>query len=184
MEAKLIVVDGKASKDSVTLKLPTIIGRSRKAKLSIAHPMVSRRHCELFEADGLLMVRDLGSLNGTVVGGRRIKEAPLPPETKFTVGPLTFLTQYEYAGDLSQLPEPVLDDPGGVQAVAEPPTDGQTVEVTGGGAEPDAALVSDRQVSPAKPKVEPKTEPAPKAPKPPAADADDASLEDFLKGLT
>ncbi len=111
MDAKLIVIGGKASKGSVALKLPTVIGRGREVGLTVAHPMISRRHCELFEADGLLMVRDLGSLNGTVIDGRRIKESPLPPEGEFAVGPLTFRAQYEYEGDLDALPDAVLADP-------------------------------------------------------------------------
>ena len=98
MEAKLIVVGGKASKTTIALKLPTMIGRSREAGLTIPHPMISRQHCEVFEADGLLMVRDLGSLNGTMVGGRRIKESPLPPDAEFTVGPLTFRAEYAVRG--------------------------------------------------------------------------------------
>ena len=111
MDAKLIVVGGKTSKGSVALELPTVIGRSREIGLTVAHPMISRRHCELFEADGLLMVRDLGSLNGTVIDGRRIKESPLPPESEFAIGPLTFRAQYEYEGDLNALPDVVLADP-------------------------------------------------------------------------
>ena len=95
MEAKLIVVEGKASKGAVALKLPAVIGRSREAGLTVAHPMVSRRHCEIFEVDGLLMIRDLGSLNGTEVAGQRISEAPLLPDDLFTVGPLTFRAVYE-----------------------------------------------------------------------------------------
>ena len=111
MDAKLIVVGGKTSKGSVALKLPTVIGRGREAGMTVAHPMISRRHCELFETDGLLMVRDLGSLNGTVIDGRRIKESPLPPEGEFAIGPLTFRAQYEYEGDLNALPDAVLADP-------------------------------------------------------------------------
>jgi len=108
MEAKLIVVGGKASKREIPLKLPTTIGRSRDANLTVAHAMVSRRHCELYEADGLLMVRDVGSLNGTFLGDQKIGEAPLPPGAEFTVGPLTFAVQYKYEGDLSSLP-PVVE---------------------------------------------------------------------------
>lgn len=110
MEAKLTVIAGKTSKEDIPLDLPTIIGRSRDAALTISHPMVSRKHAELFEAEGLLMIRDLGSLNGTVVGKQRVKEAPLPPETEFTIGPFTFRAQYEYSGDLNALPPAVLDD--------------------------------------------------------------------------
>jgi len=107
MEAKLIIVGGKANKTHVSLKLPTIVGRSREAGLTIAHPMVSRQHCELFEENGLLMVRDLGSLNGTFVGKERItKPVPLRPNDQFSVGPLTFRTEYEYLGDIATPPAP------------------------------------------------------------------------------
>jgi pSer/pThr/pTyr-binding forkhead associated (FHA) protein len=109
MEASLTVVGGKTAKRTVKLKLPMTIGRSREARLAIAHPMVSRRHSELFEQNGLVMVRDLGSLNGTIVGGHRVKESPLPPDAEFTVGPLTFRVAYKYDGDLSKVPAPVLD---------------------------------------------------------------------------
>ena len=69
MEVKLVVVGGDAAQASeFAIKLPTVIGRSRTADLPLANPLVSRRHCEIFEANGQLMVRDLGSLNGTFVG--------------------------------------------------------------------------------------------------------------------
>ncbi|HUT09523.1 MAG TPA: FHA domain-containing protein [Thermoguttaceae bacterium] len=100
MDAKLIVVGGRADNRAIRLKLPTVIGRSKRVDLTVAHPMISRKHCELFESDGLLMIRDLGSLNGTVVGGRKVEEAPLPPEERFTVGPVTFRADYQYDGDL------------------------------------------------------------------------------------
>ncbi len=104
MDAKLIVVGGKASKGAVALNLPTVIGRSKEATLTVAHPMVSRRHAELFETDGLLMIRDLRSLNGTWIDGQRIRQAPLLPDAEFTVGPLTFQAKYDYKGDRSKLP--------------------------------------------------------------------------------
>jgi pSer/pThr/pTyr-binding forkhead associated (FHA) protein len=104
MEAKLIVVSGKTSRGEIALKLPATIGRSRQATLTVAHPMISRRHCEIYESDGLLMLRDLGSLNGVLLDGKRVTAAPLPPGTVFTVGPLTLRVEYEYAGDLSALP--------------------------------------------------------------------------------
>ena len=115
MEAKLIVIRGKANKGEVALNLPTTIGRSRDADLTVAHPMVSRHHCEIFEADGALMVRDLGSLNGTFVNGERVSEAELPPNAEITVGPLTFRAEYEHAvaGEL-----PAFDEVAGEGEVA------------------------------------------------------------------
>ncbi|NUQ61763.1 MAG: FHA domain-containing protein [Pirellulales bacterium] len=94
MQAKLFVVGGKASKNEVTLKLPSVIGRSREADLTVAHPMVSRRHCEIFESEGVLKIRDLGSLNGTFVRRKQIQETELHPNEEFTIGPLTFRIEY------------------------------------------------------------------------------------------
>ncbi len=100
METKLVVVGGKSANRSIRLSLPTTIGRGKEAGLTVAHTMISRKHCELFEADGVVMLRDLGSLNGTLVEGRRIRELPLRPDQQFTVGPVTFRVEYEYRGDL------------------------------------------------------------------------------------
>lgn len=131
MEAKLIVVGGKANRDTVTLKLPAVIGRSRDADLTVAHPMISRRHCQVFEVDGLMMIRDLGSLNGTVVEGQRVTRAAVRPQDEVTVGPLTFRAQYEYHGDLDSVPPPEIhqagrpqpESPSGDHTPESPPAD-------------------------------------------------------------
>jgi hypothetical protein len=72
-----------------------VIGRSRQADLPVAHALVSRQHCQLFERDGILVVKDNGSLNGTFVGGQRVDEMDLRPGDELTVGPLTFQVYYE-----------------------------------------------------------------------------------------
>jgi hypothetical protein len=106
MEATLIVVKGKANKSRVFVKLPSVIGRSREADLRVSHPMVSRRHCELYDENGLLKIRDLGSLNGILVGDQRVDQAILPPNAVFSVGPLTFRAEYEYVGGETPPPSP------------------------------------------------------------------------------
>ena len=105
MDVKLIIIGGKANKSRVAVKLPTVIGRSRDADLTVAHPMISRKHCELHEVNGLVMVRDLGSLNGLFVGGRQVNEAALHPNAEFTVGPLTFRVEYQYTGQPAVQPD-------------------------------------------------------------------------------
>ncbi len=119
MEAKLFVTSGNTNKGSVNLKLPATVGRSREASVTVAHPMISRKHCELIESDGLIWLRDLGSLNGTLLDGQKIKESPLRPNEEFTIGPLTFRVEYEFAGDLSALPAPTLaeEPPQGLPSV-------------------------------------------------------------------
>jgi predicted component of type VI protein secretion system len=103
MEAKLIVVGGKANRSEVKLKMPAMLGRGRDVDVTVAHATVSRHHCLIYELDGALVVRDNGSLNGTLVDGRRIKEAVLRPGQSLTIGPLTFRAEYDHDGGFPQL---------------------------------------------------------------------------------
>ena len=99
LEAKLVVVGGEAKQAEVRLKvLPTIIGRAREATLTLPHPLVSRKHCEILEENGRLYVKDLGSLNGTYVNNERIDgQQLLDPEQLLTLGNVTFRAVYEPA---------------------------------------------------------------------------------------
>jgi pSer/pThr/pTyr-binding forkhead associated (FHA) protein len=100
VQAKLVVVGGETNAREFDIELPAIIGRSRNTDVTVGHPLVSRQHCEVFEADGLLLLRDLGSLNGTYVGQTRLAEQPMPiqPGEQFTVGPVTFRAEYQARG--------------------------------------------------------------------------------------
>lgn len=95
MRAKLLVVGGRASSSEIELKLPLTIGRGDQVWLRLKHPTISRKHCEISEVDGKLVVRDCGSANGTLVDGEPITEAVLEPGHTLTVGPLTFEAQYQ-----------------------------------------------------------------------------------------
>ncbi|MHC4831770.1 MAG: FHA domain-containing protein, partial [Planctomycetota bacterium] len=48
-----------------------VIGRADEADLQLEDKLVSRQHCEIEVRSGSLIVRDLGSRNGTVLNGRR-----------------------------------------------------------------------------------------------------------------
>ena len=54
--------------------LPFVVGRREDAALSLNCKTVSAQHAEITEAGGSLVLRDLGSTNGTYVNGRRIAE--------------------------------------------------------------------------------------------------------------
>ncbi len=96
MEAKLVVIGGKANMGEVKLRLPMTIGRGNKADLMISHPTVSREHCRLFEKNGELVVQDNGSSNGTFVDGEKIDAAVVvQPGQILAIGPLTFRAEYE-----------------------------------------------------------------------------------------
>ena len=49
-----------------------VLGRSPSCQLVLGDDTVSRRHAELRIVDGIWMLRDLGSSNGTWVNGRRV----------------------------------------------------------------------------------------------------------------
>lgn len=54
------------------------VGRGRDNDLQLHHDgELSRHHCEFFRRDGKVYVKDLGSLNGTVVEGDRVTERRL-----------------------------------------------------------------------------------------------------------
>ena len=72
------------------LTLPFVIGRSREANLTIPHPMVSRRHCLIFEDRGTVRMQDLGSLNGTFRGDERVQDITLQDGDEFLIGNIRF----------------------------------------------------------------------------------------------
>ena len=58
LNVKLVVVGGEVKTTELKLRLPSTIGRARGTTIVLPHPLVSRQHCEIFEADGRLRVRD------------------------------------------------------------------------------------------------------------------------------
>src|SRR5205823_5330562 len=103
--AKLVVVGGDVKTTEINLKLPSTIGRGRGTSIVLPHPLISRQHCELYEAGGKLMVRDLGSLNGTFVNNQRVNDSAIAPGELLTVGTVTFRAVYEPGGSAASGPQ-------------------------------------------------------------------------------
>jgi hypothetical protein len=80
---------------------PVMVGRSSHAAVRLNDPSVSRCHCEIDDIEGTLVVRDLGSKNGTFVNGLCVTAAPLMPRDMLTVGSTSFVMEYRH-GDNSQ----------------------------------------------------------------------------------
>ncbi len=64
----------------------TVIGRGSDADITIPDAGTSRKHVEILWDGERAMVRDLGSTNGTELNGRKVTEAPLPPDSTVTIG--------------------------------------------------------------------------------------------------
>src|SRR6478609_6240813 len=64
----------------------TVIGRKDVCDVVIDHHSLSKRHCVVVKTDGLLVVRDLATTNGTKVKGQKIRWAALLPDDRITLG--------------------------------------------------------------------------------------------------
>lgn len=77
----------------------TVVGRQEGCQLQIKSSQVSRKHCELFERDGRLIVKDLNSSNGTFVNGQRIQgQRVLAPGDELSIGGVKFRVEPLGAG--------------------------------------------------------------------------------------
>ncbi len=95
MDVILVMVkDDGSSREFKIDRESTVIGRDEAARLRIPLSAVSRRHCEIIlDADDELLVRDLGSSNGTYLNGKKVRQAELSPGDLLTVGPVVFVVR-------------------------------------------------------------------------------------------
>ena len=63
-----------------------VLGRSRECDVPISDLNVSRRHAELRQEGGSYWIVDLGSMNGTLVNGRRVEREQLRDGDRITLG--------------------------------------------------------------------------------------------------
>ena len=112
MEFQLVVLRGKSA--ATALKLGdgiTTAGRHDECQLRIKSSEVSRKHCQFFEKNGMLMVKDLGSSNGTFLNGKKIEgQRVLEAGDELTLGPVKL--KVEALGKLSSGSRPTASKPG------------------------------------------------------------------------
>lgn len=96
MDIALVMVKADGSSKEFRLdKEHAVVGRDEGCRLRIPLPSVSRRHCELKVDDDELIVKDLGSSNGTFVNGRKVKTTELAPGDLLSVGPVVFVVRID-----------------------------------------------------------------------------------------
>lgn len=94
-----------------TKRKSVIIGRSPDCDLVVSHPSISRKHCQIEENLNSFIVIDLGSSNGTFVGGIRLiptEKQILMPEQEFTIGKVQAIITIS---DRSQLTSSKINSP-------------------------------------------------------------------------
>lgn len=88
MRAQLVPVEGGSPIDIV--KDLVVVGRKEDCDVRLEHKSVSKIHCVIVKTDGLLLLRDLGSTNGTRVNGTRIRRAALLPNDQISIAHFKF----------------------------------------------------------------------------------------------
>jgi pSer/pThr/pTyr-binding forkhead associated (FHA) protein len=188
MDFQLVVLRGRSA--TTALKLGdgvTTAGRHDDCQLRIKSSEVSRRHCQFFEKNGLLLVKDLGSSNGTMLNGKKIEgQRVLEPGDELTIGPVKLRVE--------KLGQPVAAKVAPATASSKPGDTAVPIPtVTPGAASDEFEIDFDDEPEPASEQktvaVKPSSKPAPATPEPvadlPSADeviADDA-IADFLLDL-
>ena len=91
-KAKLVVVDGPNEGDEYTIDgSSTYVGRSAVNDITIEEDQsISSTHFEIKAEEDGFVLRDVGSTNGTKLGGCLIKEVYLSPNVSFRAGNTTF----------------------------------------------------------------------------------------------
>jgi pSer/pThr/pTyr-binding forkhead associated (FHA) protein len=103
MRVRLISLDDGTPPIEISKDL-VLVGRKEDCDIQLDHKSVSKLHCIIVKAEGLLLLRDLGSTNGTRVNGQRIRRASLLPNDQLFIASLRFKVQFSQAEE-SQEPE-------------------------------------------------------------------------------
>jgi predicted component of type VI protein secretion system len=208
MNYELHVVKGRSA--TTALKLidgETSVGRHNACTIRIKSSQVSRRHCEISQKNGKLVVRDLNSSNGTIVNGKRIKEVSILQDgDELTIGGVVLrIVKVQGSGVAGPATKTTVkaSDTAELDALSD---DGEDVEFEiDMDAEADeddlgfetVSLEDESEPAPPPPKeataragaapgnaAPPKPKPEPKPPTPPAKRTDeDAAVDEFLLDL-
>lgn len=92
MHARLVPQDGGPPVELV--KDLTLVGRTEDCDLRLDHKSVSKHHCVLAVTDGLVLVRDLGSTNGTRVNGQRVRRGVLLPNDHVAIANFRYQVKF------------------------------------------------------------------------------------------
>jgi predicted component of type VI protein secretion system len=151
MDVRLVVKAGSKRNRILQLRASeAVIGRSAGCTIRIPSAEVSRKHCRLVVADGLVTVEDLASVNGTFLNGDPVTEAQtVRPGDRLEVGPVAFVVEYDLTPealrrlaeeDAFEVVEPAEGSVADVLPVAEEVSDATTAENLSPAAEDDLPI--------------------------------------------
>lgn len=106
--AFLTIINGTSPGSTIQLRPGAQrVGRREENDVCLLHASISGAHCEVsLDASGALVVRDLGSTNGTFVEGQRVQEAMVQPGQRLRLGDLEMLFQGDSLAPTAAPPVP------------------------------------------------------------------------------
>jgi predicted Zn finger-like uncharacterized protein len=87
----LAVIEGPARGQVFRLSKPRVVVGRSGADIVLYDPEVSRKHCAIEVHGSAATLIDLGTTNGTYVGGKSVKKVELSHMSKFRIGATTLL---------------------------------------------------------------------------------------------
>lgn len=76
-----------------------LLGRHPECDIQLNSRRVSRRHCCIARVNNRLLIRDLGSTNGTRVNGQRVREAWLQSGDELLIGAYRYRVHWPAAAE-------------------------------------------------------------------------------------
>lgn len=114
MQVQLEVAHDKANVRRVVLRKDAVIGRSSECNLRIASRGVSRQHCRIQITPTGVLVRDLGSANGTWLDGEKLeagRDVAVVSGAELSLGGVRFLVRYQNPADQGNGPGSTVELP-------------------------------------------------------------------------
>lgn len=112
-------VGGQHHGRSFTLERPRVVGRMAEADIRVDDPAFAERHAQVLQVDGRILLRDLGSEEGSLLNGRPVRDAVLQagdqvafdPQHRFVVEAPGRPVSHDAADLEREADELVLEDP-------------------------------------------------------------------------
>lgn len=83
----------------------TVVGRKEDCDLRLDHKSISKFHCVIVKMENTLLLRDLGSTNGTMVNGKKIRRATLKNNDCLNIANLPFRIQISTGDAVEKKPQ-------------------------------------------------------------------------------
>src|SRR6266850_6682507 len=133
---RLVINPGTPSTWEIQLRPGTnLLGRGFANDFKIDHPSVSSSHCQIVVDNGNVVLKDLGSTNGTYVNRAPVQETPLQPGQVIHLGGVEMMFQGDMPAsatvtETEMMPAPPLPPPITITPHAAPAAPG-TVTASG-----------------------------------------------------